>query len=33
MDLMERIRNLKQKRNVIDEAIVQEDSRQKKVKE
>lgn len=30
MDLLERIRTLKQKRNVIDEAIRQEDDRQKK---
>ena len=33
MDLLERIRNLRQKRNVIDEAIKQEDDRQKKIKD
>ena len=33
MDLLERIRTLKQKRNVIDDAIKVEDERQKKIKE
>lgn len=33
IDLLDRIRNLKQKRNVIDDAIYQEDDRQKKLKE
>lgn len=33
MDLLERIRNLKQKRNVIDEAIRKEDEVQKRQKE
>jgi hypothetical protein len=33
MDLLERIRNLKQKRNVIDEAIRKEDEVQKRLRE
>ena len=33
MDLLDRIRNLRSKRNVIDEAMSQEDERQKKIKD